>query len=99
MEAKKIIIIGIIISVVIFILLEIIPPWQVAHFGITNPKDLVDAENSYRVTLFQILGGITILTGIYFAWRNLDSSIKNAQENSDLALKNLKIAQDTLKSN
>jgi hypothetical protein len=42
-----------------------IPYFQVAHFGIANPKDLADAENSYRATLAQILGGVAIGIGIY----------------------------------
>ncbi|WP_231590494.1 pentapeptide repeat-containing protein [Methanosarcina siciliae] len=64
-------IIAIVTAVVLLIAL---PYWRVAQFGITNPKDLADAENSYRSTLAQILGGIAVGIGIYFAWGNLTNS-------------------------
>jgi uncharacterized protein YjbI with pentapeptide repeats len=47
---------------------------QVANFGITNSKDLAEMENSYRSTLAQMLGGIAVGVGIYFAWGNLKIS-------------------------
>jgi hypothetical protein len=48
--------------------LQYIPHLQVAQFNITNPKDLADAENSYRATLAQILGCIAVGIGIYYTW-------------------------------
>ena len=50
------------------------PVLQVANFGITNSKDLAEMENSYRSTLAQMLGGIAVGVGIYFAWGNLKIS-------------------------
>jgi uncharacterized protein YjbI with pentapeptide repeats len=47
------------------------PQFQVSKFGITNPKDLANAENSYRATLAQIFGGFALLLGLYFTWGNL----------------------------
>lgn len=47
------------------------PQFQVSKFEITNPKDLADAENSYRATLAQIFGGFALLLGLYFTWGNL----------------------------
>lgn len=67
-------------------LLQQVPHWQVAQFGITNPKDLADAENSYRATLAQILGGIAIGIGLYYTWRRIN-----------IAEKDLKITQENLK--
>ena len=61
----------IIVIVTAAFLLIALPYWRVTQFGITNPKDLADAENSYRATLAQILGGIAVGIGIYFAWENL----------------------------
>lgn len=67
--------------IVIFLLTSIylmqqIPHWQVALFGINNSTELAQLENSYRATLAQILGGSAVAVGIYFAWKN----IKIAQE-------------------
>lgn len=65
----------VIILFLIFIyLIQQVPHWQVSQFGITNPKDLADAENSYRATLAQILGGVAVGIGIYFAWGNLTTA-------------------------
>lgn len=50
------------------------PVLQVDKFGITNPKDLAEMENVYRSTLAQVLGGIAVGIGIYFAWGNLKIS-------------------------
>ena len=65
------------ISIYIFIyLIQQIPHWQVAQFGINNSTEVAQLENSYRATLAQILGGSAVAIGIYFAWKNL----KVAQE-------------------
>ena len=61
---------------------------QVSQYGITNVTEKANLINQYRTTSIQfiatcaqILGGITILIGIYFAWGNL----KVTQENLTLA--------------
>jgi uncharacterized protein YjbI with pentapeptide repeats len=64
----------IIVIIVALSSLIAIPHLQVAQFGLTNPKDLAEMENSYRATLAQILGGIVVGIGIYFAWGNLTTS-------------------------
>lgn len=55
----------------ITIILLWFPQLQVSKFGITTPKDLAEAENSYRATLAQIFGGFALLFGLYFTWGNL----------------------------
>ena len=45
-------------------------------YGRIDVKDFVQAENSARATIAQILGGVTLLIGLYFTGRNL----KTAQE-------------------
>ena len=75
----------IVIGFVVFLALALqyIPHLQVAHFGITNPKDLADAENSYRATLAQILGGAAIGIGLYYTWRRIniaEDSLKVSQD-------------------
>lgn len=69
--SKTCLLIVVIFVVLLALALQYIPYLQVAHFGITDPKDLANAENSYRATLAQILGGVAVGIGIYFAWGNL----------------------------
>lgn len=69
----KIFIVIVLFICFLWILLKF-PVWQVAKFGITNPKDLAEMENGYRSTLAQLLGGIAVGVGIYFAWGNLKIS-------------------------
>lgn len=73
--------------------LQYIPRIQVAQFNITNPKDLADAENSYRATLAQILGGVAVGIGIYFAWGNLKVAQATLDSNTINAQKSLEITQ------
>ena len=89
----------IIILLVVFLLLALqyIPHYQVAQFNITNQKDLVDAENSYRATLAQIFGGIAIAIGLYYTWRRISISekeLKAIQKNLAITQKNLRVAQE-----
>lgn len=83
-QYSKTCLLTIIILFFVFIyLIQQIPHWQVAQFGITNPKDLADAENSYRATLAQMLGGIAVGIGIYYTWRRIsiaEDSLKVTQE-------------------
>lgn len=64
----------IIVIVTAIVLLIALPYWRVTQFGITDPKDLAEMENSYRATLAQILGGVAVGIGIYFAWGNLTNA-------------------------
>ena len=58
----------IIVIIIALLSLIVLPYWRVTQFGITNPKDFADTENNYRATIAQILGGIAVAIGIYFAW-------------------------------
>ena len=65
---------GILFLIIIYIfryLIQQIPHWQVAQFGINNSTEIAQLENSYRATLAQILAGSAVAMGIYFAWKNL----------------------------
>lgn len=66
--------ISIIVIVTAVVLLIALPYWRVIQFGIADPKDLAEMENSYRTTLAQVLGGIAVGIGIYFAWGNLTTA-------------------------
>lgn len=59
------------IFVISLFLLFCLPHWQVSHFKINNPTTVATLENQYRATLAQIIGGIAVLLGLYFAWGNL----------------------------
>lgn len=89
-HSKTSLFIVIILVALLLLALQFIPHLQVAQFNITNPKDLADAENSYRATLAQIFGGAAIAIGIYYTWRR----ITIAEEDLKATQKNLEIAQE-----
>ncbi|WP_410507230.1 pentapeptide repeat-containing protein [Methanosarcina hadiensis] len=62
----------IIIIVTAIVLLIGLPHWQVS--GINNVTEKVTLENQSRATLAQILGGVAVGIGIYFAWGNLTTA-------------------------
>ena len=66
------------------------PQWQVAHVKGLEPKDRFDRENEARKTLATILGGIVLLTGGFFTWRN----IKLAQDSQSISQRALSVAQE-----
>jgi uncharacterized protein YjbI with pentapeptide repeats len=60
-----------------------LPYWQVSQFGINNATENATLQNQYRITIAQILGGVAVAFGIYFAWGNLkvtQDNLKVAQE-------------------
>ena len=65
-------IICIFVIVTAAILLIALPHCQVS--GINNVTEKVTQENQSRATLAQILGGIAVGIGIYFAWGNLTTA-------------------------
>lgn len=73
------------------------PHWEAAKYGIIDPKDLADAENSRRATSAQILGGVAVGIGLYCTWRRIniaEDNLKVTQENLEVTQK---VAQDNLK--
>jgi uncharacterized protein YjbI with pentapeptide repeats len=75
--------VSIFLIVIFLFILQQVPQWEVAKFGMTNPKDLAEIENSYRATLAQILGGIAIGIGLYYTWRRViiaEKELKISQE-------------------
>ncbi len=78
--AKWVAVVAFVLVIVTLVLAVIIwvPQWQVAGLrGAVEPQELFDAENSARVTLVQIVGGIALLIGLYGGWRNFLSLQKN----------------------
>jgi len=72
---------ALVILSLIFYLVQIYPVNQIAQLGINNVSEKADLTNKYRTTSIQfiatfaqILGGIAIFIGIYFAWGNLTTA-------------------------
>jgi flagellar basal body-associated protein FliL len=91
-----------------YYLIFLFPENQVSKLGITNITEKANFINQYRTTSIQlistfaqILGGIVVVIGIYFAWGNLkvsqatlESNQRNAEKNVEVALANLKSDQE-----
>lgn len=95
-HSKTSLVIIILLVLLLLMALQYIPHYQVSQFNITNQKDLADAENSYRATLAQILGGVAIGIGIYYTWRRItiaEEDLKATQENLKVTQENLKVSQ------
>jgi hypothetical protein len=84
----------------VFLVLWQVPKYQVTFLWNTkgvNAKDVFKTENDARATLAQILGGVAVLFGVYFAWRNLTATTKNlelANKNFELATKDLELTKE-----
>jgi predicted metal-binding membrane protein len=93
-----------IVSVALFALLEVlaliwVPQWQVASLRAAKGvelKDVFKAENDARATLAQILGGLTVLVGLYFAWANLKATQDAQQDTQNIQAEILKNQAETL---
>ena len=59
------------------LLLYYYPIHEVSKFRITNSKDLADLENSYRVTLAQILGGVAVGISLYYTHKRVSAAEKS----------------------
>src|SRR5438046_2681193 len=89
----------VVVACVIFVL-WLVPKEQVASLrnakGV-SAQDVFKAENDARATLAQILGGLAVLIGVYFAWRNIAATTKNlelANKNVELATKDLDLTRE-----
>lgn len=60
------------VAIVMFVLaLWKIPQWQVPADQVLTAKDRADIENSARLTLAQIVGGVLLVATVYFTWRTI----------------------------
>lgn len=80
----------VLLTALLFVALWKIPKWQVAHVVGLTPKDRFDSEDEARKTLATILGGVVVLGGVYFTWRN----IRLTQESVATAQKSLVVSQE-----
>lgn len=63
------ILLGLIVGALFIFALWKIPQRQVSAYANLEPKDRAQLVNEYRKTLAQIFGGIAIVVGLYFTWR------------------------------
>jgi len=66
-------------GLLIAIVLQKGPKWQVAHLKDLKPEELFQQENEARKTLAQIIGGILVLAGLYYT----QDSLRVTQEAGD----------------
>ena len=62
---------AIVLTALLFLMLWKVPKWQVARVNGLDSMQRFDRENEARKTLATILGGLVLLGGAYFTWRNI----------------------------
>lgn len=72
-------ILGAIIIVLLILALWILPKLQISPSVVTDPKDRLTLENEARKTLAQVIGGLVLLTGLYFTWQTILSQQETLQ--------------------
>ena len=92
--SKTCLLIAIIFFLIIIYLIQQIPHWQVAQFELSNSTEVANLENQYRATLAQILGGIAVVIGIYFAWGNLKVAQSTFESNQENTKRSLEVVQE-----
>src|SRR5215207_549547 len=102
LSKRNLSIFGGIAAIIFILLLWKLPQWQSnAYLASFTPevlqelkapervqleKNAADIENSTRITLAQIIGGLALLAGLYFTYEN----VKAAQDNARTAQENIK---------
>jgi hypothetical protein len=88
--------IALLISAGVFLVLWWVPKKQVASLRNkrVNAQDVFKSENDARATLAQIIGGLAVLIGLYFAWQNLKQNISTTTQNLELTNKNLELTKE-----
>lgn len=81
---------AIFLTALVIVTLWKVPQWQVGHVNGLTSKEWFDRANEARKTLATILGGIVLLAGAYFTWRN----IKLTQKSVATAQKALLVSQE-----
>lgn len=66
---------GILGAVILLLLIWRIPKWQVKRNQVTEEK--WKAENEFRKTLLQGLGGLVVLVSLYFTWMQMGNNQTN----------------------
>jgi hypothetical protein len=65
-----------------------LPQWYAASWEkLTDPKDIARLESDTRSTMVQAVGGIALLAGLLFTWRNLRMTEQNSRQTLELSRK------------
>jgi Pentapeptide repeats (8 copies) len=72
-------VVAVVVILGLILLLWKVPQWQLASWqsqlrpadSTLTIKDFAQVENEFRATWAQIVGGMVLLLGLYFTWRNL----------------------------
>jgi hypothetical protein len=65
-----------------------LPQWYAASWDkLTDSKDIAKLESDTRTTMVQAVGGIALLAGLLFTWRNLRMTEQNSRQTLDLSRK------------
>jgi hypothetical protein len=65
-----------------------LPQWYAASWDkLTDPKDRASLESDTRSTIVQAVGGLALLAGLLFTWRNLRMTEQNSRQTLDLSRK------------
>jgi len=67
---------GMMACIGLWISLGRLPKWQVERVEDLTSKDRFALENEARQTMSQIVGGIVLLAGVYFGWRNVNDEVE-----------------------
>jgi hypothetical protein len=62
---------AIVLVALVIVILWKVPQWQVGHYSGLTSSQWFDHVNEARKTLATILGGLVLLGGAYFTWRNI----------------------------
>ena len=78
-----------------------LPQWYAASWDkLTNPTDIAKLESDTRSTMVQAVGGLALLAGLLFTWRNLRMTEQNSRQTLDLSRKgqiNDRFIKETIK--
>jgi Pentapeptide repeats (8 copies) len=81
---------AVVLAALLIVILWKVPQWQVGHYSGLTSSQWFDHVNEARKTLATILGGLVVLAGAYFTWRN----IKLTQESVATAQRALMVSQE-----
>jgi hypothetical protein len=74
-------------GILVLLIIEI-PRWQAARWeGRIELKEVAKQESDTRATIVQALGGLALLAGLLFTWRNLRMTEQNSRHTLDLSRK------------
>lgn len=65
--------------------------WWIPKWLLTNNAEQTDLTNKVRSTVAQIIGGLTLMAGLFFTWQSLEVSKRNAEVSQQVATNNLNL--------